>query len=217
VQARRNRERRECPIEHVAVHVLAQQTALQDALGQFLDKQRHPIGAIDDLRDDLVGQRLAAGDLRCQSDPVAPVQPIERQHCHLRLPGPRRLELRTECHDQQHPQAADMLDEEVEQFARGRVNPMRVLEDHDHRLPARQAFELPDQCLECPFLLALGAKVRQRLVLRSRQRHEIDDECHILARRLGADQQGFELFQPGRRRVVAREPGRPAELVDERE
>jgi hypothetical protein len=41
VQARRDRERRQCPIEHIAVHFLAQQTALQHALGQFLDKQRH--------------------------------------------------------------------------------------------------------------------------------------------------------------------------------
>ena len=42
----------------------------------------------------------------------------------------------------------DPLDDEVEQFARGRVDPMRVLEDHQHRLLARQTFELPDQRLQ---------------------------------------------------------------------
>ena len=77
---RRDREWRQRAVEHVAIPFLAQQAALQDALGQFLDKQRHAVGALDDLADDVIGQRLAAGDLRYQSGPVAPVQAIERQH-----------------------------------------------------------------------------------------------------------------------------------------
>ncbi len=36
---------------------------------------------------------------------------------------------------------------------------MGVLEDHDHRLPARQAFELPDQRLQCPLLPLLNFRV----------------------------------------------------------
>ena len=72
----------------------------------------------------------------------------------LRLAGPGRLELGAERHDQQHRQAAHALDGEVEQLARGRVDPMRVLEDHEHRLLAGQTFELPDQRLECPLLCA---------------------------------------------------------------
>jgi hypothetical protein len=55
------------PIEHVAIRLLVQQTALQHALGQFLDEQRHAVGAIDDLGDDLIGQSLAAGDLLDQN------------------------------------------------------------------------------------------------------------------------------------------------------
>ena len=93
---------------------------------------------------------------------------------------------------------------------------MRVLENHDHRLLARQTLELPDQRLQCPLLLALRTEVRQRVALRSRQRQQIGEERHILVRRRGAGQQGLELLQLGRGRIVAREPGRPAELVDER-
>jgi hypothetical protein len=114
-----------------------QETALQHALGQFLDEQRHAVGALDDLLDHVIGQRLPAGILLDQRGPVAPVQAIERQHADLRLASPRRLELGTEPNDQQYRQAADMLDGEVEQLVRGRVDPMRVLENHDHRLPAR--------------------------------------------------------------------------------
>jgi hypothetical protein len=139
VQARRDREWRQCAIEHVAIRLLAQQAALQDALGQFLDEQRHAVGALYDLGDDLIGQRLVAGNLPDQSGPIMLVQAIERHHADLRLAGPGRLELGAERHDQQHRQAADTRDGEVEQLARGQVDPMRVLENHDYRLPACQA------------------------------------------------------------------------------
>ena len=98
-----------------------------------------------------------------------PVQPVERQHRHLRLAGPGRLELGPERHDQQYRQAADAIDGQVEQFARGRVDPMRVLENHQHRLLARQTFELADQRFQCLFLFPLRTEVRQRMALRSRQ------------------------------------------------
>ena len=57
----------------MAVNPHQRDAALQNAFGQFLDKQRHAVGAIDDLIDDLVGQHLAAGDLRDQSAAIAPV------------------------------------------------------------------------------------------------------------------------------------------------
>ena len=98
-----------------------------------------------------------------------PVEAIERQHRDLRLAGPRGLELWAERHDQQRGKVADPLDDEIEQLARGRVDPMRVLEDHDHRLLARQAFDLPDQRLQCPLLLPLWTEVGQRVARRSRQ------------------------------------------------
>src|SRR5438105_15855608 len=62
-------------------------TTLQHALGQFLDKERHAVGALGDLGDDLLGQCLVAGDLLDQRGPVAPVQAIERHYSDLRLAG----------------------------------------------------------------------------------------------------------------------------------
>jgi len=53
-----------------------------------------------------------------------------------------------------------MLDGEVEQFARGGVNPMRILEDHDDRLLTRQIFELAYQRLQCSLLFMLRTEVR---------------------------------------------------------
>jgi len=115
---------------HIAARLGAQQAALQHALGQFLDKQRDAVGAIGDLVDNLIGQCLAAGDLLDQCGPVMSVQTIERQHRYLRPAGPGPLELEAKRHDQQHRQTARPLDGEVEQFARGRIDPMRVLEEH---------------------------------------------------------------------------------------
>ena len=77
-----------------------------------------------------------------------------------RLAGPGRLELGTERHNQKHRQAAHTLYGEIKQLARRRVDPMRVLEDHQHRLLACQALDLPDQRFQCALLLALRAEVR---------------------------------------------------------
>jgi hypothetical protein len=86
----RDRKRRQRAVEDLAIVLIAQQTALQDALGQFLDKQRHAVGAICNLGDDLAGQRLAS-NLRYQNGAVMPVQTIDSQHADLRLAGPNRL------------------------------------------------------------------------------------------------------------------------------
>jgi len=86
--------------EHVVTLLLAQQPALQHALGQFLDKQRHAVGTIDDLDDDVIGQGFAAGGLRHKSGSVEPIQAMKHQHRHMRLAGPGLLELGTEGDDQ---------------------------------------------------------------------------------------------------------------------
>jgi hypothetical protein len=158
----------------------------------------------------------AAGDLRHQSGLVAPVKAIERQYADLWLADPGHLELRAERHYQQHAQAAHALDGEVEQFARGRVDPMRVLENHDHRLLARQAHELVEERFQCPFLLALRTEAGQRVVFRTWQRQQIGDEGDVFVGRCGARQQRFEFLQSDPGRVFAREPSCSAELLDKR-
>jgi hypothetical protein len=82
------------------------------------------------LGDDIIGQGFSAYNLLDQDGSVALVQTIEHQRRNLRLACPGRLELGPERHDQQNRQAADALNGKVEQLARGRVDPMRVLEHH---------------------------------------------------------------------------------------
>ena len=99
VKSRRDRERRQRALEHVSIVFLAQQPALQDILGQFLDKQWHAVGAIDDLGDNIIGQCLA-GDLGHQSGPIAPIQAVEDKGRHVWLAGTGWLELGAERDDQ---------------------------------------------------------------------------------------------------------------------
>ena len=55
MKRRRDGKCRQSAIEHVSVAFLAQEAALEDVLGKFLDEQRHAVGAVDDLVDDLIG------------------------------------------------------------------------------------------------------------------------------------------------------------------
>src|SRR6516165_6027437 len=217
MQSRRDRETSQCPIKDVAIRRFAQQTTLQDALGQFLDKQRHAVGAVGNLGDHLVGQRLPAGALLGQYGAVVPVEAIERQCADLLLPSPGRLELGAERHDQQYRQGADALDHQFEQLARGRVEPMSVLENHYDRLPAGQTLELPDQRLQCPLFLPLRTEARQWTLSRSRQRGEISKQSHILLRRPGECEYGLELLPLSSGQIVTGESCRVRELLDKRE
>ena len=66
--------------------------AFQHRLGQFLDKERHPVGALNDLTDDLGGERRIAGQLVHQRLAIAFAEPIERQIHDVGATTPRRLE-----------------------------------------------------------------------------------------------------------------------------
>ena len=102
--------------------------------------------------DNLVGQRLSSGDLHHQSRPVTPVQAIKHKQADPGLANPGRLELGAEGYDEQNGQPAHLLDCEIEQLARGRIDPMRILENDQHWFLARQALKLPNQGLQCPLL-----------------------------------------------------------------
>jgi hypothetical protein len=65
---------------------------------------------------------------------AAPVEPVQRQRRDLRQPAPRRLEFRTESQDQQHRQARYPFDGQIEQLARAGIDPVQILDHHQHRL-----------------------------------------------------------------------------------
>ncbi len=78
---------------------LGYDAGLDHGLGQLLDEQRHPIGAIDDLIGDLLGQRFVAGHVRDHLSTLPRRQAIEIEQGHVRTADPRRRELRPEGDD----------------------------------------------------------------------------------------------------------------------
>jgi len=146
--------------------------------------------------------------------PFIAVEPVQRDHRHLRPSDPRGLELGAVGCGQQHRQIGDLLDRKVEHLARGRIDPMQVLEDHQYRLPQRQRLELPQQCGQCPFLLALRAEVEWREMSAAGKRQHLGDQREV-ARLRPIAEQCLQLVQLHRGCVVASETSGVFELGSE--
>ena len=99
------------------------------------------------------------GDLRDQGGPVAPVQAVETPAWSPAAGRSRAAGTRGGTSRSAAPAGCGHARGEVEQLARGRVDPMRVFEDHHHRLLARQTLELPDQRLQVRSFLRCGLRL----------------------------------------------------------
>jgi hypothetical protein len=105
----------------------------QYRLGHLLDEQGNAIGTLDDVMADAGWQRLVANDAIDDRSNVTFPQPIQSDERHIRSSDPRWLKVGPECHDQQHPKAANPVDDPTEHFKARGVGPMGILEDHQHR------------------------------------------------------------------------------------
>src|SRR5205823_12150310 len=90
---------------------------------------------------------------------------------------------------------------------------MQILEDHQYRLPPRQRLELPQQCRQCPLLLALRAEVEWREALAAGKRQHLDDQRDVARLRPVAEQR-LQLVELCCGRVVAGKPGGALQLAD---
>ena len=137
-------------------------TGFDNGLGQLLDEQRHAIAALDDLGDEFGSDGGIAGKLLDQGRTVPLAEPVQR-HCRdMRLVGPGGLEFRAKGNEQQYRQPADAIDGQIDQVARGRVDPVHVLEDHQHRMAAGERLQLVQQPGEQLFPFALRAQIELR-------------------------------------------------------
>ena len=165
------------------------------------------------LGDDLGGERDIAGQSLHQRLAVAFAEPIERQTRDLGAAAPGRLKLGTKGDRQQHRQMPHPVDGQIQELARGRVDPVGVLEDHQHRPVPRLGFELAEQCLEQFLAFALQAEVE--VGGGTRQRQQLAQQLDIVAishpQREQCPQFAELLFD----RVIAGEPGGAFELRDE--
>ena len=141
VQTRRDRQdRRRNRCNRAPGRALA--LRLQHRLRHLLDEERNAIGALDDLRQHIRRQRLVPDQTRDDCGRFTLPKPVERKARHIRLSHPRRVELGAERHDQQRRKCFNPVDDPAEHFQARGVDPVHVLEDHQHRFPACQPCEL---------------------------------------------------------------------------
>ena len=90
-------------------------------------------------------QALAAGQARDDRLGRAAAEAVEREPGHVRVPAQGGLVVRPAGQQHQHPRARDPVEGEPHQLEGGGVDPVRVLEHHQHRPAAREPEELLDQ------------------------------------------------------------------------
>jgi hypothetical protein len=109
--------------------------------------------------DDVGGEAGIAGKTLDQRRAVAPAEPVQRHHRHIWLAAPVMLKFGAEGDDEQDRQPRYSIERQVEQLARGRVDPMRVLENHQNGPAQRQCLKLAQQSFEQFLAFALRAEV----------------------------------------------------------
>ena len=160
------------------------------------------------------GTSGAGGERPHQRLAVASAEP--RQGHRRDAPGrPARLELGPERRDQQHRQAVDARDRAVQQFARGRVHPVKILEHHQHRPAPREVFEQPHQRVEHLLLAALRRQLLNAIAPR-RRAPTAGRRTTAAPPRRAAGQHGLELAPPVWASSFAVEAGGAFELADDR-
>src|SRR5262245_66418854 len=107
---------------------------------------------------------------------------------------PRRNKLRT-CGEEHHDgQFWDRLNQQAEELYRGRVEPVSVLYQNEHRSARRQLLDTPQQGRQRPFLAFLRRKLWTSELLVDGQGKKVGYEYDLLAPGAGAPcQQRCEL------------------------
>ena len=124
---------------------LLQLARFENGLGQLLDKQRHAVGPGQDLLEQRRGQRLAAGERGDHRSTLRPGQLGQVQCADMSLLGPARLKLRPVGEHDQQRNGSHPVDQQIQHLQRGRVGPVRILEQHHAGLPAGGRFGDVDQ------------------------------------------------------------------------
>jgi hypothetical protein len=110
---------------------------LQHRLGHLLHEQGNTIGALDDVLPNVRRQELVANDAADHGLDVALTQPIDGEGGHVGATDPGWIEFRPERHDQQHARGPSLVHSPTERFQARRVDPLHILEDHQHRTGSR--------------------------------------------------------------------------------
>ena len=208
-QGRRRNRRNRAPGRALALR-------LQHRLRHLLHEQGNAVGALDDLRHHIRRQLLVPDQARDDGGRFTLPKPVERQARHMRLSHPRRVELGAERYDQQHRKGFNPVHGPTERFQARRIDPMRILEDHQHRLLACQSRELRRQRFQRSLPALFRGQLERGIASIIRERQHLGEECGILDRGRGLCEHRIELVELRLRCVVVRQSGGALHLADDR-
>jgi hypothetical protein len=98
----------------------------------------------------------------------------------VRVPAQARLVVGPAGQQHQHARARDPVEREADQLQRGRVDPVRVLEHHQHRPVACQPERLLDEGGERADAPLLRGQVKRRVAVARLDPEQCGDERHGL-------------------------------------
>ena len=166
----------------------SRRSGLQHRLGQLLDEQRHPVGPGRDLLQDFGRQACATCQARDDRLGRTAAEAVEREPRHVRVPAQARLVVRPACQQHQHPRASDLVEGLAEELEGGGVDPVRILNHHQHGSAACEPEKLLDQHGQRAGTLLVRREVLRRVACiriypeqRCDQRHRLADVLHSLA------------------------------------
>ena len=155
---------------------------LQHRLCHLLHEQGNAVGALHDLRHHIRRKLLVLDKPRDDRGRLTLPKSVERQACHMRLSHPRCVELGAESYDQQHVKGCDPVHRPAEHFQARRIDPMRILEDHQHRIVACQSRKLRHQRFERSLPALFRGQIERRMSSIIRQRQHLRKQRGILDR-----------------------------------
>jgi hypothetical protein len=92
---------------------------------------------------------------------------------------------------EQHREPPHALDHEIEHFQRGRVRPMRILEQHQHWLLARETLHLIEQGRERLPALLRRREAERWITASERDRQHGGDQGGDRVRAIGRESENF--------------------------
>lgn len=135
LQRRRNGQRRKWAdeLEMAIAWRCLPDHRFKDRFRQFLDEQRHALSAGEDGFDDDGRKLPSARRTVDKRSGCWPPEAIEAEECDMREIRPRRRHVRPQCGHEKYRQNPDPVHYPLEKLPRRRIEPMRVLEDQEHR------------------------------------------------------------------------------------
>jgi hypothetical protein len=189
---------------------------LQHSFGHFLDEQWNAVRALDNVLSDARREGFIASDVVDHGGNVVLTQPVYGKCCDVRSSNPRRLKFWPVRDDQQHAKGFDPIHCATECLKARGIGPMRILENHQHRIGLRQLLHLRSKRFHRSVPALLRHQFECGVAAIVRQRQHLGKERCVPLRGRGLRQDRIELVEPRLHGVVVRQSGGTFHLANDR-